>query len=51
MFLLQVPGPDRIVRETAEPAGAAELLQRPERVGLCGRVPAAAHLRLPAARA
>lgn len=48
---LAVHGPDRTVREAAEPEGAAELLQRPERVGLRGGVPAAAHLGLPAARA
>lgn len=51
MSFLQVHGPDRTVRETANPAGGAGLLQRPERVRLCGCLPAAAHLRLPAAGA
>lgn len=51
MSFLQVHGPDRTVRETAESGEGAGLLQQPERVRLCGRVPAAAHLRLPAARA
>ena len=45
----QVHGPDRTLSEAAEPAGADKLLQRPERVRLRGRVPAAAHLGLPAA--
>lgn len=44
-----VYGFDWTVWETAEPAGAAELLQRPECVGLRGCVPAAPHLRVPAA--
>lgn len=46
-----VHGPDRAVREAAQLEGAAQILQRPERVGLRGGVLAAAHLGLPAAGA
>lgn len=47
----QVDGPDWTVWERAEPGEFARLLQQPERVGLRGGVPEAAHLRLPAAKA
>lgn len=50
-FPLTVYGPDRTVREGAQPGEADRLLQQPERVRLRGGVPPATHLGLPTAGA
>lgn len=50
-FLPKVHGPDRTVREGAQPGEADGLLQQPERVRLRGGVPPATHFRLPTAGA